>query len=145
MFFRKKECKHSLPSNSNSLEFLTIKAGNDQELSRPFHIKTFWQRITTWLFPNLKLSENLLIDYFKAKVQKEKSEAQKIEAQTNIARQKEVKEFNKAINEIFAEDGLPRAAKALKLAKVIEKNPFVVEQIKVVKEIIKSVELNKES
>jgi hypothetical protein len=84
--------------------------------------RTLWQAFKFWIFPHLKKSEALAEAYAEAKVEKEKSEARKIaeEAADIAARkdtrsQKEVQTFNAIIDDIFADDGLPPGAKALKL------------------------------
>ena len=47
-----------------------------------------------------------------------------------------VEKFNKNIDDIFKEDGLPDSAKMLKLAKLIAENPDIVEQLDKVNGII---------
>lgn len=112
--------------------------------------RTRWQRFKFWLFPHLKKSRELAEAYAEAKVEKEKSEARKtteeaaeIAARKDITRQKEVREFNIIIDDIFKDDTLPPGAKALKLAKLIEKNPQVAKQLQRVKDIIENLALKK--
>ncbi len=141
----------SIPPSSKQSNFLTIKAQKKQGLSKPIHKVAFWQKIKTWLFPRLKESERLTLEYFEAEIHKRQSEAEKIAAQANkisvqidVLKQKEVLEFNKIINEIFKDDGLPQAAKYLKLAKVLEHNPHVLEHFKNVKKITENNELDEQ-
>lgn len=153
VFMRRKRSgiKLSIPPSSCSSDSLTIKAENNQVLAKTFHIKMFWQKIKAWLYPQLIESERLTKDYFEANVHKKQNEADKIAAQaknivaqTEVLKQKEVLEFNKIINEIFRDDGLPKAAKYLKLAKVLEKNPHVLEHFKIIGKISEDIELDEQ-
>jgi hypothetical protein len=144
MFINKREVKISIPTSSKQSNFLTIKSQEKQGLSKPIRKVTFWQKIKTWLFPRLKESERLTLEYFEAEIHKRQSEADKIAAQTEVLKQKEVFEFNKIINEIFKDDGLPKSAKYLKLAKVLEKNSQVLENFKDVKKITENIKLDEQ-
>jgi hypothetical protein len=134
MFINKREVKISIPPSSKQSNFLKIISQKKQGLSKPIRKVTFWQKIKTWLFTRLIESERLTLEYFEAEIHKKQSEADKITAQaknitaqTEVLKQKEVLEFNKIINEIFKDDGLPKAVKYLKLAKILEKNPHILE------------------
>lgn len=59
-----------------------------------------------------------------------------IDAEIRVKNQKEVKKFNQNIDDIFANDGLPASAKMLKLAKLLENNPGIENQIEKVKNMI---------
>ena len=142
MFIKKREVKLSIPQSGNPSDYLIVKAQKKQGLSRPINTKTFLQKIRTWLFPRLKESERLTLEYFEAEIHKRQSEADKITAQKDLLKQKEVLEFNRIINEIFKDDGLPQAAKYLKLAKVFEKNPHVLKHFKNVKNITTNMEMD---
>jgi hypothetical protein len=97
---------------------------------------TLWERFEFFLFPHLKRSKELAEAYAEAKVEKEKSEARKTTEQAakiaarrdlelerkRIPDQEEIREFNAAVDNIFSDDRLPEQAKALKFAKLIEKN-----------------------
>jgi hypothetical protein len=98
----------------------------------------------------LKRSRELAYAYTEAKVEKERGEARKvtgeadeIAARKDLTRQKEVKEFNRSVDDIFKNDGLASGAKVLKLAKLIEKNPQVVEQLEIAEEVIGMLALKK--
>ncbi|MBN2589357.1 MAG: hypothetical protein JXA96_05820 [Sedimentisphaerales bacterium] len=84
--------------------------------------KSLWNRMKYWLFPYLKESERLTRQYFEAEIKQRQNITAKTEAETNLLKIKEVREFNSIINEIFSNDGLPEKAKALKLAKLLENN-----------------------
>lgn len=112
--------------------------------------RTRWERFKFWLSPHLKKNEELAEAYAKAKVEKEKSEARKrteeaaeIAARKDLTRQKEVKEFCNIVDVIFADDGLPPGAKALKLAKLMEENPQVAAQLDKIKDLIEKLALSK--
>lgn len=102
-----------------------------------------WRQFRAWMFPHLKKSEKLAEAYAEAKVEKEKSQARKvmeeaaeIAAKSELARQKALKEFGAMVDDVFADDKIPETVRALKLAKLIEKNPEVAAQLEKVKEII---------
>ena len=82
-------------------------------------------------------SEKLINKYFVAKIKQEQNIAKKIQAQANILKIKEAKEFNKIINEIFSNDDLPEIAKALKMAKILENNPKLSEDFKMFQNIVR--------
>ena len=84
--------------------------------------KSLWNRIKYWLFPYLKESEKLTRQLIEAKVKQEENIALKTEAEINLLKIKEVREYNSIINEIFSDDKLPEEAKVLKLAKLLENN-----------------------
>jgi hypothetical protein len=105
--------------------------------------KTRWQKLRDALIPYLKSSKRLAQSYAEAAAQKERNEAQKIAEQAaeiaarkDLTKQKEVREFSSRIDDIFAVDGLPPVAKALKLAKLMENNPQVEAHIGAAREIL---------
>lgn len=112
--------------------------------------RTRWEAFKFFLFPHLKKSKELAEAYAEAKVEKEKSEARKIAeeaaeiaARRDLTKQQEASEFNAVIDDIFADDGLPPGAKALKLAKLMEKNQQVSAQIDKFNEIVQELGLKK--
>ena len=82
--------------------------------------RSLWDRLKYWLFPYLKESEKLTRQYFEAEIKQKQNIAAKTEAETNLLNIKGAREFNNIINEIFSDDELPKEAKALKLAKLLE-------------------------
>ena len=131
-------------------ERMKIQACDNSGLQPKFHKRTRWQRFITALFPPLKNSKRLAEAYAEAKVEREKGEAYRIAEQTakisarkDLLKQQEVKEFNSIIDEIFKSDGLPPAAKMLKLAKLVENNPQIMIQINKVKELFEKLHLEK--
>ena len=95
------------------------------------------------MFPYLIRSKELSCEYTEAKVEKERSEARKvaeeaaeIAAKRDLIRQKSAKEFGIVIDDIFADDGLPLSAKALKLSKLMEENHGVLAQLEKAEKII---------
>lgn len=119
--------------------------------------KRLWSRFKRWLFPHIYKTEKLATEYAEAKVQKEKSSARKIaeeaadiaakkdteRAKKALLDQEEVLKFNSAVDDIFGDDGLPEEAKVLKFAKLMEKNPRVIEQLDRVKEVIERLRLTR--
>jgi len=112
--------------------------------------QTLWGRFKAFVFPWLRRSKDLGEAYAEAKIAREENEARKIAEQAaeiaarkDVTRQKEVQTFNAIIDDIFAYDTLPPGAKALKLAKLMEKNPQVAKQLEKVKDIIENLALKK--
>jgi len=138
------------PETENISETRLVKVEgrpNSPELPKE---QTRWERFKFWLFPHLRKSGELAEAYAEAKVEKEKSEARKrteeaaeIAARKDVTRQEEVKEFCSIVDGIFADDGLPPGAKALKLAKLMEENPQVAAQLDKIKDLIEKLALNK--
>ena len=133
-----------------SAEYLQDRSRQDECTSILSGNRTRWQRLKATLFPYLKRSRELAYAYTEAKVEKERGEARKvtgeadeIAARKDLTRQKEVKEFNRSVDDIFKNDGLASGAKVLKLAKLIEKNPQVVEQLEIAEEVIGMLALKK--
>lgn len=101
--------------------------------------------------PHLQESTILAEAYVKAveaKAEKEISEARKIMAEAaeiaarrELEIQKEGENFLAIVDDIFVNDELTEATKALKLAKLIEKNPEIAAQLVKVKEIIEKLAL----
>lgn len=60
-----------------------------------------------------------------------------------MKKQKEVQEFNKAVDDIYADDGLPESAKKLKFAKLLENNPGIEKQVERINTIIEKLSYNK--
>ncbi len=109
-----------------------------------------WKGFKAWLFPYLKKSKELAAAYSQAEVTKKENEARKIAeeaaeiaARKDVTKQKEVQTFNAIIDDIFANDTLPPGAKALKLAKLMEKNPQIAKQLEEVKDIIEKLALTR--
>lgn len=115
MFFHTKLFKNNKPKYLKSIK-------NDKSDLNHFSKKSFWYETKLWILPYLKENEKLTKEYLIAKIKQEQNIANKIEAQANLLKMKEIREFNSIINEIFSDDGLPEEAKALKLAKVLENN-----------------------
>jgi hypothetical protein len=138
------------PENEEILEATIVKAeGRPNNPEKPKE-QTRWQRFKTWIFPYWKESKELAKTYSQAEVAKKENEARKlmeeaaeIAARKDLTQQKEVKQFNDIIDDIFADDGLLPGAKALKLAKLMEKNPQVAAQLEKVKDIIEKLALKK--
>jgi hypothetical protein len=130
-------------SQKFSSNLTSTKLKEERVLSKHFPKPTIWKSIIAWLFPYLKKSEKLTKQFFEAKVKQEQNVAKKINAQTNLLKIKETKEFNIIINEIFSDDRLPDIAKQLKLAKLIKNNPEVIAQLNFAKNIIENIQLKK--
>jgi hypothetical protein len=119
--------------------------------------RSLWERFKCWSSPRLKRIEELADAYADVKVQRETNRARKtmeeageiaarrdIEIQKKrILDQQEIHEFSKAVNEIFTNDGIPAEGKALKFAKLIEKNPQIVEQWDKVKYVMEQLSLTR--
>ncbi len=73
------------------------------------------------------------------------AEAAETAARADVSRQEAVRVFNEQIDAIFGDDGLPESAKLLKLAKLLEKNTDLSEQIENVTEIIDRLALTRGS
>jgi hypothetical protein len=132
------------------LEATIIKVEGTPNLPEQPEERTRWECFKSWLFPHMRKSKELAQAYTEAKVAKEENEARKkaeeaaeIAARKDLIRQQEASEFNALIDDIFAEDGMPAGAKALKLAKLMEKNPQIVAQLDEVKGIIEELALKK--
>ncbi len=121
--------------------------------------RTRLKRFKDWLHPHLKKSEKLTEAYAEAKVTKETNEANriaqeaaKIAAQTDlenakkdIVKQKEVEQFSANIDDIYKDDGLPLQAKQMKMAKLLENNPGIIQQLNRVTEVMEKLESQKKS
>ena len=105
-------------------------------LSKHFSIIKIYPRIFSRLLLYFKKSKKLTKEYAEAKIKQEQNIAKKIEAQTNLLKIKEIKDFNNIINDIFSDDGLPEIAKALKLAKIIENNNNIIPLLNSTQDII---------
>lgn len=134
--------------NKQSSEYLKIQSRKDTNVLERSRKRTRWQRFKATLFPHLRRSKELAYAYTEAKVEKERSEARKIAeeaaeiaATKDLIRQKSAKEFGAVIDDIFADDSLPAGAKALKLAKLMEKNPRVVAQLERADKVIEKFSL----
>jgi len=143
-------CQSRHFKNEQSSEYLKIQSRKDTNVLEHSRKRTRWQRFKAILFPYLSRSKDLAYTYTEAKVEKERSEARKIEEEANeiaakrdLIKQKSAKEFGYVIDEIFADDSLPAFAKALKLAKLMEENPQVVAQLERAEEVIDKFSLNK--
>jgi len=95
----------------------------------------------------IKKNGSLANDYAEAKVKKEHGDAElrveeaaKISAKTNKIRQEEFKEFCKIIDNHFSENDT-EVKKKLKMAKLIETNPTLIQEIEKLNSIL--LELNK--
>ena len=113
----------------------TTKTEKDRYNLGNYQKKSSWHTIKLWLYFKLCYSERLIKEYFEAKIKQEQNIAKKIEAQTNILKIKEAKEFNNIINEIFSNNDIPDIAKAFKIAKILESNPKLLEEFQKVQEI----------
>jgi len=109
-----------------------------------------FERFRHFIRPWLRKGSDLSEAYAEAKVAKEQNEARKtveeaaeIAARCDVERQRAVKEFNANVDDIFADDGLPEAGKALKLAKLIAANPDLAQQWGKVRTILDSLHLTK--
>jgi len=95
----------------------------------------------------IKKNGSLANDYAEAKVKKEHGDAElrveeaaKISAKTNKIRQEELKEFCKIIDNHFSENDT-EVKKKLKMAKLIETNPTIIQEVEKLNSIL--LELNK--
>jgi hypothetical protein len=128
----------------------TVLSCDNSSLLVTSHRKSRWHKLKALLFPCLKNNKRLAEKYAEAKVEWEKSEAHRIaeqaaeiSARKDLLKQEEVKEFSKIIDEIFKADGLPPAAKMLKLTKLMENNPQIMTQINKVEELFEKLHLEK--
>lgn len=142
-------CRSRHFKNEQPSEYLKIQSRKDTNVLERYRKRTRWQRFKDALSPHLSGSKELAYAYTKAKVEKELSEALRIAeeaaeiaAKKDLIRQKGVKEFGAVIDDIFAVDSLPPGAKALKLAKLIQENPQVLEQLKIAGKVIEKFSLN---
>jgi len=128
-----------------------IGARDGRDFAQETREHTRWERFKSWMsrmLPWLESSKGLATAYAKAKVAKERNEAGEIAAKRDLERemhrildQKEIREFNVAVDDICAKDGLSPGAKMLKLAKLIEKNRQVVAQLDKAKQIAEELAL----
>jgi len=132
------------------LEATIVKVEGRPNLPEQPEERTRWECFKSWLFPHMRKSKELAQAYTEAKVAKEENEALKIAeeaaeiaARKDLTKQQEASEFNKLIDDIFADDGLLPGVKALKMAKLMEKNPKIATQLDKVKDIIEKLALKK--
>jgi hypothetical protein len=109
-----------------------------------------WKLFKFFLGKKIKKGAELGESFVVANVSKRQSEVRKnleeaarinaerknIEAEERLKKQKEVQEFSKTVDDIFANDGQPSAAKKLKLAKLINNNPEIESQINKINDLI---------
>ena len=109
-----------------------------------------WKRFKSFFRRKAKKGVKLGEAYAAAEVSKKQSDARKnleeaaklaaekdkIKTEENLQKQKVVQEFNKAVDDIYADDGLPESAKKLKLAKLMENNPEIIKQIDKINTIV---------
>jgi len=118
---------------------------NPGELPHGTRKETPWQRLKSWILwtlPWFESSKGLGVAYAKAKVARENNTAEEIAARKDfegelrrVLDQREIKEFNANVDDILSEDGLSSGGKMLKLAKLVEKNQGVLEELAKTKEI----------
>jgi hypothetical protein len=137
-------------ANEKILEATIVKVEGTPNLPEQPEERPRWECFKSWLFPHMRKSKELAQAYTEAKVAKEENEARKIAeeaaeiaARKDLTMQQEASEFNALIDDIFADDGMPIGAKALKLAKLMEKNPQIVAQLDEVKGIMEELALKK--
>ena len=138
------------PRNEPPTKYLKVRSRQETDIFIHCGDRTRWQRFKAALFPYLRRSKELADAYDEAKVEKERSEARKIAeeadkiaAKRDLIRQKSAKEFGDVVDDIFMVDSLPLGARALKLAKLIEKNPNVFAQLEKAEEVIESLAFKK--
>ncbi len=129
-------------SQEQAREYSRVQPSDESGLLPTRGKTTLWQKVKNALILHLKHGRHLAEAYAEATVQKEYSEAHKIAeeaaeiaARKDLIKQEEVKEFASIVDNIFAADGLPQTAKALKLAKLMQNNPQVAVQLANAKEI----------
>ena len=112
-------------------------------------VQTRWQRVKASLLPYLRKSKKLAMAYTESQVEKAQNEARMISEQADeiesrkcLTQQEEVKEFCCTVDSIFADDGLPPVVKALKLAKLMEKNPRLLSQLEKVRDVLDKMSRN---
>ena len=77
------------------------------------------------------------------RAEKTAAETAEIAASADLKRQESVRVFNTEIDSIFAQDNLPDSAKMLKLAKLFEANPELVQQVDRVTHILERLTLQR--
>lgn len=94
-----------------------------------------WARFRNWFIGWFKQGDELGANYVEAKVSEAQAEADmkrervaEIAARTDVLKNKGVKAFCDLIDDQFAKDD-PELARALKLAKLLEANPAIAEQV----------------
>jgi hypothetical protein len=109
-----------------------------------------WRRFKEFILPWLKKGSDLGAEYSEARLAQEKNKARKtaeeaaeIAARRDVAQQRAVRDFGANVDAIFADDGLPDEARALKFAKLIESNPHLLDQFEKVKALLTSLHLDK--
>ena len=116
-----------------------------------------WERFKSFFGKKLRKGVDLGESYASGEVSKKQSEVRKnleqaaklaaerknIQAEEQLKKQKEVQEFSKSVDNIFADDGLPIHAKKLKLAKLIDNNPGIEKQIHKINAMIEKLSYDK--
>jgi hypothetical protein len=102
-----------------------------------------WQRFVEWFCPWLSDKHELAQQYVQATVDLQKAQADKvgreaaeIAARTDIAQQDAVQKFCDIVDGLNTKD--PDATDALKLAKLLEANPGVADQLDKIREMMES-------
>jgi len=112
--------------------------------------KTRWNGFLNLLSSKIEKVEDLCARYLEGKIKIKESQAQKtiqeaaeiaakteaIKAKTSILKQNRDKDFNKNVDDVFADDASPDIAKKLKLANLLANNPDMIEQLKKVNSLI---------
>lgn len=120
----------------------TQRAGSAAERTR-------FQAFKEFFIPRLARQEQFAVAYEEATVRKldaegEKlvQEAAKLSAERDVAKQEELRIFCETVDKSFAPDDSPHVVK-LKLAKLLETNPQIANQLEKVNEIIDSLNRSK--
>lgn len=72
-----------------------------------------------------------------------KAQREEVLAQADLAKQQAAKQFFENVDNVFARDGAPTQAKLLKLAKLLESNPEVGDQVEKVQEIMERLQFQR--
>jgi hypothetical protein len=132
-----------MPDTETTKESVIVEANGNPNAPDRLGESNLWARFKLFLFKRLPKGDDLIEAYTTAERRIRESEARKnvqkateLAAEADLKRQQATKEFQDNVDRVFSDDGLPPAAKKLKLAKLIESNPDLEKQLDKVEKII---------
>ncbi len=118
-----------------------------------------WKRFKKWAATKFKWGGGLAKEFAVAEVNLKKAQAKETlekaakiaaegrqtEVDTDIKKQQQIEQFNKNVDDIFADDKLPDGAKMLKLANMIEKDRELMAQVDKIKFLLEQLHLTRDT
>ena len=134
-----------------------VRVGGLPPKPNPPEERRRWERFKKWAASKFKWGGGLAKEFAdadvnikKAQVKETLNKAAKIaaeerqtDADTDVKKQQQIEQFNKNVDNIFADDKLPDVAKMLKLANMIEKDRELTAQVEKVKYLIETLRLTR--